>query len=258
MVVGTILIAVFLAVSVNVSASDVTDPKALIGIWAGTASSDDGWWSSDFIFEIFDVDPKGNRAMYRGYCPGCRDNQQWYSENLKLTIKKGKIFLETPQRGDFSGITYEFKGGDKIKGSANRSIPMGRTIYFSYSLKRVLEVKKVFEPKELPKELVAQWIRVVGSDWWEITISEVDAQNKTFKGKYKVSGSEKEHELSNARIMTEGDKLRINFKAVNDTRDYQLTYYPNLKEHPSVLWGRLETLDGNVSYPMFKKKEKKD
>lgn len=57
MVVGTILIAVFLAVSFNVSASDVTDPKALIGIWAGTASRDDGWWSSDFIFEIFDVDP---------------------------------------------------------------------------------------------------------------------------------------------------------------------------------------------------------
>jgi len=253
MIMGTILIAVFLAASSNVSASDVPDLKALIGKWEGRARSDNGSWSSDYTFEIFDVDPKGNRAMYRGFCPDCRDSQQWYNDNLKLIIEKGKIFLEPPQRGDWSGITYEFKG-DKITGSANRSSPMGGTWYFSYSLKRVPEEKKVFEPKEL----IGQWIRVSGSSWWELTITEIDAQNKTFKGKYKVGKSGTEYELSNARVVTDGDKLRINFKTVNNTRDYQLTYYPNLKEHPPVLWGRLETLDGNVSYPMFRKKEKKD
>jgi hypothetical protein len=250
---GTILIAVFLAISSNVSASDAPDPKILIGKWEGKASSDDGYWSSDYTFEIFDVDPKGNRAMYRVFCPNCRDNQQWYSDNLKLIIEKGKIFLETPQSGDWSGITFEVKG-DKITGSANRSPLMGRTQYFSYSLKRVPEEKKVFEPKEL----IGQWIWVSGSSWWELTIGEIDAQNKTFKGKYKVGGSEKEHELSNVKIITEGNKLKIDLKTLNDTLHYQLTFYPNFGEYPPVLWGKLERLDGNVFYPMFRKKEKKD
>jgi hypothetical protein len=106
--------------------------------------------------------------------------------------------------------------------------------------------------------LIGQWIRVVRSDWWELTISDVDAQNKTFKGKYKVGGSEKEHELSNAKIITDGGDLKLEFKVANGTQHYQLAFYPNFGEYPPVLWGKLEQLDGNVFYPMFRKKEKKD
>ncbi|MDP2276939.1 MAG: hypothetical protein Q8K51_01830, partial [Nitrospirota bacterium] len=82
--------------------------------------------------------------------------------------------------------------------------------------------------------------------------------NKILKGKYKKGGSEKEHELSNARVITDGDKLKIDFKILNDTLHYQLTFYPNLGEYPPVLWGKLEQMDGNVFYLMFRKKEKKD
>lgn len=230
------------------------DPKALEGRWEGSARSLDGYWTSHYDVEIFFVDPVKKIVIHRGFCPGCGSNQTWYSSNARLIDEKGKIGFQTPENPStgWSGITYELKG-NRLSGFASRSSEAG-TYRFDYSLKRVSEVKRTFAPKEL----IGQWVWVSGSNWWELTITDVDAQNKTFKGKYMIGKSKNEHELSNTKLITDGDKLKIDFKTLNDTLHYQLTFYPNFGEYPPVLWGKLETLDGNVSYPMFGKKEKKD
>ena len=93
-------------------------------------------------------------------------------------------------------------------------------------------------------------------NWFELTISEVDSQNKTLKGKYRIGRDKTDYDLSNAKIITEGEKLKIDFKTMNDTLHYQLAFYSNFGEYPPALWGKLEKLDGNVSYPMFGKKRK--
>lgn len=232
----------------------VTDPQALVGRWEGSARGLDSSWTSYYALEIFAVDMNRKKVIFRGFCPGCRAAEQWYNDDIPLTVEGGKVFFESfpSQATGWSGIKYEFKG-NRISGFA-RSDTMAGSWRFDYSLKKLPPEKRVFDPKEL----IGQWVWVSGSSWWELTIAEVDSQNKTFKGKYMIGKSKKEHELSNTKLITEGDKLRIDFKALNDTLHYQLTFYPNFGEYPPVLWGKLERLDGNVSYPMFRKKEKKD
>lgn len=230
------------------------DPQALVGRWEGSTRGLDSNWTSYYALEIFAVDVNRKRVIYRGFCPNCGRAEQWYSADIPLTVEGGKvIFKSSPnQATGWSGITYELKG-NRISGFARRDTMEG--LYrFDYSLKRVAEAKRVFDPKEL----IGQWVWVSGSSWWEFTITDVDAQNKTFKGKYKVGGSEKEHELSNAKIVTDGGNLKLEFKTLNDTNHYQLIFYPIFGEYPPVLWGKRESLDGNVLYPMFRKKEKKD
>ncbi len=73
-----------------------------------------------------------------------------------------------------------------------------------------------------------------------------------------MGGSEREYEVSNAKIVTDGGSLKLEFKVLNDTHHYRLAFYPNFGEYPPVLWGKLEQLDGSAFYPMFRKKEKKD
>jgi len=228
------------------------DPQALIGRWEGSAKNLDGRWSSYYALEIFAIDLNKKRVIYRGFCPDC-DRPQWYRADYPLTVEGGKVIFESfGNQAGWSGIRYELKG-DRISGSATRSNETG--IYrFDYSLKKLPEEKRTFDPKEL----IGQWVRVSGSSWWELTITEVDSQNKTFKGKYMIGRTKEEHELSSARLITEGDRLRIEFKTVNDTLHYQLAFYPNLGEYPPVLWGKLERMDGNVSYPLFRKKEQKE
>jgi len=230
----------------------VTDPQALVGRWEGSTRGLDSSWSSSFALEIFAVDMNRKRVIHRGFCRDC-STSQWYSNNIPLTVEGGKLIFESPaNQAGWSGIKYELKG-NRISGFARRSTEAG-TWRFDYSLKKLPEVKRTFDSKEL----IGQWVWVSGSSWWELTVTEVDSQNKTFKGKYLIGRSKQEHELSNAKLITEGDKLRIEFKTINDTLHYQLAFYPNFGEYPPVLWGKLERLDGNVSYPMFRKKEKKD
>lgn len=235
-------------------ASDApSDPQALVGRWEGSAKNLDGWWSSPYDIEIFAVDTAKKRVMYRWMCRDCTTAPSGYSDNLQLIDEKGKIGFSSPERTGWSGITFELKG-NRLSGFARRTTETGSTWRFDYSLKKLPPEKRVFEPKEL----IGQWVWVSGSSWWELTITDVDSQNKTFKGKYLIGKSKKEHELSNAKLISEGDKLKIDFKTLNDTLHYQLTFYPHFGEYPPALWGKLEKLDGNVSYPMFRKKEKKD
>jgi len=232
----------------------------LIGRWEGSAWCPQcigrGYqrgWSSSYDLEIFAIDLNKKRVISRGFCPDCGRWRQWYRADYPLTVEGGKVIFETfgDQEG-WSGIRFELKG-DRISGSATRSNERG--IYrFDYSLKKLPEEKRTFDPREL----IGQWVWVSGSSWWELTITEVDSQNKTFKGKYMIGRTKEEHELSSARLITEGDRLRIEFKTVNDTLHYQLAFYPNLGEYPPVLWGKLERMDGNVSYPLFRKKEQKE
>lgn len=239
-------------ISTAISEETVTDPKALEGRWEGSASNLDSDWTSQYAEEIFFVDPVKKIVIHRGLCSNC-DSQQWYSTAGRFIDEKGKIGFSSPERTGWSGITFELKG-NRLSGFARRTTETGSTWRFDYSLKRVSESKRVFEPKEL----IGQWVWVSGSSWWELTITDVDSQNKTFKGKFLIGKNKNEHELSNAKVITEGDKLKIDFKTVNDTLHYQLTFYPNFGEYPPVLWGKRESLDGNVLYPMFRKKEKKD
>ncbi len=228
------------------------DPQALIGRWEGSTRGLDSSWSSPYAIEIFGIDTARKKVMYRWMCRDCTNNPVGYSENLQLIVEKGKIGLQSPESRDWSDITWELKG-DRLNGSARRDTMSG-SWRFDYSLKKLPEVKRTFEPKEL----IGQWVWVSGSDWWELTISEVDAQNKTFKGKYMVGKSKREHDISNAKLISEGGKLKIDFKTINDTLHYLMTFYPNFGEYPPVLWGKLERMDGNIFYPMFRKKEKKD
>lgn len=246
---AAVFIAVFCAASQNASASDVSDPNALIGRWEGSARGTNFSWSSYFAQEIFAVDAKTKKVFYRGFCPDCRNNQKWYSDRGRLL--EGKAGFQTPDRTNWSGITFELKG-NRLSGSATGYGETGNAFYYDYSLKRVTEKARIFDPKEL----IGEWMWVEDRNWFELTISEVDSQNKTLKGKYRIGRDKTDYDLSNAKIITEGEKLKIDFKTMNDTLHYQLAFYSNFGEYPPALWGKLEKLDGNVSYPMFGKKGK--
>lgn len=254
MVTTMVLFIVFMGltfISTAISEETVTDPKALEGRWEGSARGTNFSWSSYFAQEIFAVDTKNKKVIYRGFCPERRTGQKWYTDMGKLSDKKGEIGFETPDRTGWSGITFELKG-NRLSGSATGYGETGNAFYYDYSLKRVTEKARIFDPKEL----IGEWMWVEDRNWFELTISEVDSQNKTLKGKYRIGRDKTDYDLSNAKIITEGEKLKIDFKTMNDTLHYQLAFYPNFGEYPPALWGKLEKLDGNVSYPMFGKKGK--
>lgn len=244
----TMIFAVILGtINLNASAGDVSDPQALIGRWEGSVRGTNFSWSSYFAQEIFAVDVKTKKVFYRGFCPDCRTGQKWYTDRGKLL--EGKAGFQTPDRTNWSGITFELKG-DRLNGSATSYGDTGNAWYHDYSLKRVKEEKRVFEPKEL----IGLWRWVDGSNWFELTIAEVDSQNKTIKGSYKIGRDKTEHELSNAKWMIEDGRLKIDFETLNNTLRYQLAFYPNFGEYPPALWGKQEKIDGNIVYPMFEKR----
>lgn len=236
-------------ISTAISEETAPDPSALIGRWEGSARGLDDRWTSYYAFEIFYVDVGKKRVYGRRICPECGRAGMFY-ETYKLNYEKDKIGFETTWRDP---LTIVLKG-NYLSGFLSSTSGTGGIYRYDYTLKRVAEGRKAFEPKEL----IGEWMWVEDRNWFDITITEVDSQNKTFKGKYKIGRDKTDYELSNAKLITEGDKLKIDFKTINDTLHYQLTYYPNFGEYPPVLWGKLERLDGNVFYPMFRKKEKKE
>lgn len=249
MIAMAMLIAAFWMAIAETSASDSPDYQALIGRWEGSARGTNFTWSSNYALEIFAIDTKTKKVFYRGFCPECRDYRKWYTDRGKLL--EGKTGFQTPDRPNWSGITFELKG-DRLNGSATSySSHTTAAWYYDYSLKRVKEEKRIFEPREL----IGLWRWVHGSNWFELTISEVDAQSKTIKGSYKIGRDETEHDLSNAKfIISEDGRLKIDFETVNNTLRYQLTFYPAFGEYPPVLWGKRESIDGNIVYPMFEKR----
>lgn len=244
----TMIIAVLGITIAETLASDSPDYQALIGRWEGSARGTNFSWSSYFAQEIFAVDAKTKKVFYRGFCPDCRRGQKWYTDRGRLL--EGKTGFQTPDRTNWSDITFELKG-DRLDGSATGySSDTGNAWHYDYSLKRVKEEKRIFEPKEL----IGLWRWVDGSNWFELTIAEVDAQNKTLKGSYKIGRDKTEHDLSNAELIIEDGKLKIDFETFNNTIRYQLAFYPKFGEYPPALWGKQEKIDGNIVYPMFEKR----
>ena len=230
-----------------VSEDVASDPQALVGRWEGSARGLDNNWSSYYAVEVFHVDAKGKRVMYRYICPECRRAGMFY-EIAKLKDDKDKIAFETTWRDPLEFVLK----GNYLSGFLSTTGDTG--IYrYDYTLKRLADKKQVFDAKEL----VGEWIWVSGSRWRELIIEEVDTQNKTFKGKYKIDTG-KEYPLIEAKIVSFGNGFKIDFWTTNRTTHYQLTYYPNFREYPPVLWGQFERLTGESNYKMFRKKEKRD
>lgn len=247
-IIFTIILSVSTSIASDVSSSTAIDPKILEGRWEGNIRGLDSNWSSYYALEIFHVDIEKKRVMLRRICTDCRaSGMQYWSTKLK--DDKDKIAFETTGRDP---IEFVLKG-NYLSGFQSTTGSDMAAYRYDFTLKRVPAVKKIFDPKEL----IGQWVWASGSSWRELIIEEVDGQNGTFKGRYKIDTG-KEYPLTETKIIILENELKIDFWTTNKTSHYQLKIFPNFNEYPQVLWGKLERLTGEISYKMFRKKEKQD
>ncbi len=121
-----------------VSEDVASDPQALVGRWEGSARGLDNNWSSYYAVEVFHVDAKGKRVMYRYICPECRRAGMFY-EIAKLKDDKDKIAFETTWRDPLEFVLK----GNYLSGFLSTTGDTG--IYrYDYTLKRLADKKTGF------------------------------------------------------------------------------------------------------------------
>lgn len=231
------------------------DPKVLEGRWEGTMQQSmerhkTGRFPHYYALEIFFVDVDNKKIFARQICEGERCGRQGaFYLTSNLSDEKDKIVFETTEKNPIAFILK----GDYLNGSRTVVRP-GVTIHYDFTLKRIHIEKRIFKPEEL----IGRWVWSIDEKWWELTITDTDTQNKTFKGKYMFGSDKSVHEIQNAKMVVEDGVLKIEFKTFNGSLHYRLKYHSNFGDYPPVLWGKLDESDGKSTYPMFRKLEKKD